>query len=192
MKTIYLQKKGQIDEAFRAVRTMVESRQSPDAYTFAALYQAVNKAANANRSRDELLALMHSVESLRLTSGVRFTLPMYNAYLTACNRVGLSKVLDTALSELAALGLKPDVWTFNALLTSVAGSMKGNARYFALSLFDHMKQSSDVKPDVVTFNILLKVCRDDANSCETLYRQLKTGMFRGVFCLKKNNQNKKL
>lgn len=134
-----------------------------------------NKAANAGRSRAALLALMHSVESLRLSSDVRFTLPMYNSYLTACNRVGMNAVLDSALAELAALGLRclsvcfvlclfnfcllcllcfcwpyacdenrpatrPDVWTFNALLTSTAGSMKRNARFFALSLFDQMKQ----------------------------------------------------
>jgi pentatricopeptide repeat protein len=73
--------------------------------------------------------------------------------ISALAKFGLTEDCFAVFDRMKGVGLRPNEWTFSALIAA-CGPRRDRAR--AQQVFEEMRQREDLKPDAVTYTLLLK------------------------------------
>mmetsp|Transcript_21028 Transcript_21028/g.85802 ORF Transcript_21028/g.85802 Transcript_21028/m.85802 type:complete len:720 (-) Transcript_21028:1859-4018(-) len=93
-----------------------------------------------------------------LDTGIRRNVYTFNAWLDACVRCGRTELTSEAMKEMARLGVKPNIVSFNTILKGYATGQKADLEN-ALALLNEMRRL-DVEPDVLSYNTVLNACAE--------------------------------
>eukprot|EP00252_Welwitschia_mirabilis_P026785 TRINITY_DN891_c0_g1_i3.p1 TRINITY_DN891_c0_g1~~TRINITY_DN891_c0_g1_i3.p1 ORF type:complete len:814 (-),score=153.26 TRINITY_DN891_c0_g1_i3:261-2702(-) len=94
---------------------------------------------------------------------------LYRDMIDVCGLSGNVAKAKSIFEEMLHQGIIPNKYVYNSIMNAMAGDLNG-----VLQLFQHM-QMSEVMPDIMTYNILLKACRIAKNVTLALhfYEELK-------------------
>eukprot|EP00189_Rhodosorus_marinus_P009783 CAMPEP_0184741172 /NCGR_PEP_ID=MMETSP0315-20130426/4252_1 /TAXON_ID=101924 /ORGANISM="Rhodosorus marinus, Strain UTEX LB 2760" /LENGTH=810 /DNA_ID=CAMNT_0027211353 /DNA_START=330 /DNA_END=2762 /DNA_ORIENTATION=- len=93
-----------------------------------------------------------------LDTGIRRNVYTFNAWLDACVRCGKKELTTEAMQEMASLGVKPNIVSFNTILKGFATGQKKDVDN-ALALLHEMKRLN-VEPDILSYNTVLNACAE--------------------------------
>lgn len=100
---------------------------------------------------------------------------VYSKLISVMGKKGQTRMAMWLFSEMRNSGCRPDTSVYNALITAHLHSReKSKALDKALACFDKMKATDRCKPNIVTYNILLRAFAQARNisQVETLFKEL--------------------